>query len=122
MATKLTDVQVEILNELLTYDPSRRNWDRGVSGTSKGFGTILNEAICELNEVDTEVAQLALELDQVGGSTTYVGEAQPGGETSDANWRIKRIIETGQDISIEWAGGNANFDKVWDDRLSLTYS
>lgn len=43
MLTQFTDKQIEILNDLLTYDPSRRQWDQGVVGPAKGLGTILAE-------------------------------------------------------------------------------
>jgi hypothetical protein len=53
---------------------------------------------------------------------TYVGEADPGSATSSSVWRIKRIVETSSNISIEWADGNGNFDNVYDDRESLSYT
>ena len=70
---------------------------------------------------DGDVAQLNLEMDDTEAGTLYVGESAPGSETSDAAWRIKRIVETGPDLSILWADGNADFDNVWDDRVNLTY-
>jgi hypothetical protein len=69
------------------------------------------------------VAQYALQLDEdtVAG-ITYVGEAQPGTTTATGEWRIKRITESGVDVAIHWAGGEATFVNVWDDRLGLSYS
>lgn len=61
-------------------------------------------------------------IDDVGGGVCYVGEALPGSSTSGAVWRIRRITEIGQDFNIEWADGDANFDNVWNDRLTFTYS
>jgi hypothetical protein len=53
----------------------------------------------------------------------YRGEAAPGALTSDPVWRIRRItIESDNDVTEEWAGGNSNFDKVWDNHLALSYS
>lgn len=73
--------------------------------------------------IDAEdVLPFATELDDVGGGVTYVGSADPGTATSAASWRIKRITETGADISIEFADGDAFFDNVWDNRASLSYS
>ena len=62
-----------------------------------------------------------LQVDSVG-TTTYLGYAQAGTTTSAGTWAIKRIIETGQDVSITWADGNKDYDNIWDDRLTLTYS
>lgn len=66
--------------------------------------------------------QLTLRLDSVGGGITYVGEALPSTAESAALWRIKRLDETGPDLDLLWADGNANFDNVWDDRAILSYS
>ena len=70
----------------------------------------------------TIIGPLASQLDQVGGSITYLGEAQPGTITSAASWRIRKIVETGPDVAITWADGDEDFDNIWDDRLSLSYS
>jgi len=56
----------------------------------------------------------------------YVGEAVPGSLDTDSTWRIKRITQVdtdqwGDDIVIEWADSNANFDKSWINRLTYTY-
>jgi hypothetical protein len=71
-----------------------------------------------------DVAPYAVRVDDVGGTpdVSYVGEADPGTTTAAAAWRIKRLTDDGIDITIDWAAGDAQFDKIWDDRLSLTYS
>ena len=55
---------------------------------------------------------------------TYIGQATPGTADSDPLWRIKRVTETsnGDDITVTWASGNANFDKNWQLRTSYVYS
>ena len=68
----------------------------------------------------TVIGPLANQLDQIG-ATTYIGEATPGTALSSALWRIKKVVETGPDVTITWADGNSDFDNIWDDRLSLTY-
>lgn len=65
---------------------------------------------------------LALRVDDVS-PITYVGEAATGSATSSAVWRIKKIDETSSpDVIVTWADGNGNFDNIWDNRLSLSYS
>ena len=55
--------------------------------------------------------------------TEYVGEAEPGTATSEAKWRIKKLVYSGTNVTqILWAGGNAKFDKVWDNHTSYSYS
>lgn len=59
----------------------------------------------------------------LGDTTYYQGFALPGTSDASPNWKIKRIIETASgDVSITYAGGNANADKVWNSRLGLAYS
>lgn len=53
----------------------------------------------------------------------YKGEAVPGTAESASAWRIRKIVvEDDDDTTETWAGGNANFDKVWDDHLIYAYS
>jgi len=50
---------------------------------------------------------------------TYIGQAAAGTAQSAASWRIKLIDSYG---NITWAGGNANFANIWNNRTALTYS
>lgn len=58
------------------------------------------------------------------GDYIYIGEASVGSLESDSVWRISRtyISPIDGDIIILWANGTSNFDKVWNDHLSLSYS
>jgi len=60
-------------------------------------------------------------VDVISDSLMYVGEAEPGTLESAAAWRIKKIAGS-EDLVITWADGNNNYDNIWDNRLSLTYS
>jgi len=64
----------------------------------------------------------ALQLDEVDTSTTYIGEAAPGTATNSTGWRIMKIVENNNDLSITFPGGEDKFDQTWDNRASLTYS
>lgn len=55
-----------------------------------------------------------------GATYTYVGKASPGTATSAAQWKIFRI--TNSDTTIVWADGNDQYDNIWDNRASLSYS
>ena len=72
------------------------------------------------------VVQYSKEVDFVDASDLiYVGEALPGSTTASASWRIKKIdlnVGTDSDIGIRYADGDSNFNNVWDNHLSLTYS
>jgi hypothetical protein len=96
-------------------------YDNGGSGLA---ATDVQAAIDELAASGGTGApmQYATELDDAGAGVTYVGEAVPGSATGDPAWRVKRITETGPDVSITWADGDADFDNVWDSRATLSYS
>lgn len=68
--------------------------------------------------------KLSKEVDfTTGGTYYYIGEAPVGTPRSSPFWRIKRgIIQSDDDTSETWADGDQNFDNVWDDRLTLTYT
>lgn len=64
----------------------------------------------------------ARETDFATESLIYKGEAEPGSLFNQAVWRIRKlVISEDGDVSEKWADGNSNFDKVWDNRASLTY-
>jgi hypothetical protein len=64
----------------------------------------------------------AKRVDIVSDLVIYKGEAAVGSADSSASWRIWRLtFNVDGDVTEEWASGNANFDKVWDDRALLSY-
>jgi len=64
------------------------------------------------------------QIDFVGDTLIYRGWANPGTATSAPSWRIRRTTFVGadEDVVHEWADGNANFDNIWDNRASYSYS
>ncbi len=72
--------------------------------------------------VNTAGATLATRTDDAGSGITYVGKAAVGSVTSDAVWQIQRLTETTGDLVVQFADGNADFDNIWDNRASLSYS
>jgi hypothetical protein len=61
-------------------------------------------------------------IDAASSSVTYIGFAQAGTATSSASWMIKKILISGNVTSIAYAGGEDNYNQVWDNRASLVYS
>ena len=65
----------------------------------------------------------ATRKDDAGSSIVYYGYANPGTATSAASWRIMKMDKSADpDFTITWADGNDNYDNIWDNRASLTYS
>lgn len=92
--------------------PNTTIYTVGVQGPTGATGT-----------TEEEVAY-AKRIDFESDSTiVYKGEAQPGAVDSAAVWRIHRLVLNSEfDVVQTWADGDANFDNIWDDRLSLSYS
>ena len=67
-------------------------------------------------------AGLAIQIDEVSDTVTYVGRAQPGTVTGAGAWQIQRLTEVGEDLAVQWANGSAEFNLIWDSRLSYIYS
>ncbi|TXH08947.1 MAG: hypothetical protein E6R04_09640 [Spirochaetes bacterium] len=64
----------------------------------------------------------AKRVDNVGDAVWYHGWAAIGTATSAASWKICKVTLTGDDAATTWADGNADYDNVWDNRASLSYS
>lgn len=58
------------------------------------------------------------------GNPIYIGEANPGTGKGSAGWRIRKIIydADGNITDIQYADGDANFDNIWNNRASYSYS
>lgn len=64
----------------------------------------------------------AKRIDIVSDELIYRGEAAVGSLDNAPAWRIRKLtMNADGDVMETWAGGNANFDKVWANRASLEY-
>jgi len=61
-------------------------------------------------------------VDEVDANTVYVGKAKPGSATSDPVWAITQTLTAGDITTTAFAGGTAEYDKIWDNRASFTYT
>lgn len=68
---------------------------------------------------DGESTKLA--VNSVDSTITYVGKAAMSSLSSSSVWQIKRLTETGSNLDIEWADGDAFYDNIWDNREALSY-
>jgi len=76
-------------------------------------------------------APAAVIVDDAGAGTVYNGRAFPGTAESFAGWQISKTVVAGDLSTTTWAtvdpGGGAalsvaQFEHIWDDRASLTYT
>ena len=63
-------------------------------------------------------------VDYLSDTELYRAEAETGSTSSQAVWRIRHITVAldGTSATTLWAEGTENFDKIWDDRASYSYS
>jgi hypothetical protein len=66
--------------------------------------------------------ELVIKTDEVSKNLSYIGYALIGTADSSATWKIKRIQTIGSITSVQYANGTANFDKIWNNRSTYTYS
>lgn len=71
--------------------------------------------------IGAEEEMFDMEIDSSNPAAVYIGYAQPGTAKATAGWRIKRVSDSGTSVSVEWAGGTADFVNIWNDRASYTY-
>lgn len=90
-----------------------------------GISTEANQQ-SEISKLDSVRTSLLLQSpsisDETNPKTIYKGFAVPGARTSDAVWAIQKITNDRGIYTYQWAGGNQNFDKVWDNRAALIYT
>lgn len=109
---------------------------KGYSNTKYTEQSILNDSYDETSNVLSvqqlefdpsgvarrKVTSELISLIDASGSITYIGEATPTSTASDAVWQITRVDDSTNPVTVLYAGGNSNFDKVWNNRASLSYS
>ena len=63
-------------------------------------------------------------IDYASATVTYIGLAASGTTAAQAGWQIKRVTldSSNRPILVEFAGGAANFNGIWDTRATLSYS
>jgi len=106
------------LPRMLVYDPST-DVDASVSPDGDLVVTFDGE------EVTTKGIKYTLSMEYDGGSNlVYLGKALPGASKASAVWQIIKLTYdgSGNPTDIQWADGNENFDNIWDNRASLSYS
>lgn len=99
--------------------------------------TVINTAVQKFNAQLFEIQSLQilpavltvdannvekLRVDVPVAGTTYEGYALPGTLNGTPAWKIKKIVVAGALTTTTYASGDSNFDKVWDDRATYTYS
>lgn len=81
--------------------------------------TGINDKVQTLND---KFLQDPLLVDETAPGVIYRGFATPGSPTANPVWAIQKVINNNGIISHQWAAGNKNFDKVWNNRATLNFA
>lgn len=107
----------DVVRGALPVDGSVMTWDAYI-GKFK-FVLPLNNG----TTITDEEMPYAKRIDFISDDVLYKGEAAVGSLESSPVWRIRKIIiGVDSDVSETWANGTSTYDKIWADRLTLTYS
>lgn len=78
----------------------------------------LEESVAQAQRVD-----FIDDTPAAGQTTIYKAFADAGSIETAAVWRIsKLVLDTDDDLVTTFADGDTNYDNIWTDRLSLSYS
>ena len=61
-------------------------------------------------------------VDETNPNLVYNGFANPGANVQEPVWAIQKVTNTKGVLTYQWAAGNKNFDKIWNNRKDLVYS
>lgn len=84
-----------------------------------GFAGTEVEWLASLGGAQVDYAQ---RVDEASATVTYIGKADPGSAEGAAVWQIKKIEVIGSETEITWADGDVDFNNVWSNRASLSFS
>lgn len=75
-----------------------------------------------LRRMQTDIP-LTIAMEYSGENPIYIGKAQPGTAKSAALWQIQKLTYDGNNVTdVQWADGDTDYDNVWNNRDSLSYS
>lgn len=97
------------------------------SSFDKDFGLNIVETVGfdGKNVQRMNASNMTLRIEYDGNNNPiYIGIATPGTDTASNFWQVRKLTFDGNNnvTSIIYGGGSPNFDQVWDNRTSLTYT
>ncbi len=106
---------------------ARIHSSKSTSKIENAAGTVINPATNEkLDEVIAALGGTTNENILIDETTTanitYIGYASIGSNEANNVWKIKIVDESTSVTKIKWAAGNDNYDNIWSNRATLSYS
>lgn len=99
------------------------NDQKGKIATRRSQVSLVNGSGTQINPAteETLAGTMSIAVDETSTvGVIYVGKADIGSSTASSVWQVKKIYE--DSTPSQWADANSNFDNIWDNRTSLTYS
>lgn len=88
----------------------------------KTLQTVVGNLQAKVNSLDEKTFFQPKLVDESNANVVYNGFAAPGAKLDVGVWAIQKVTKTNGVYSYQWAGGDKNFDKVWNNRKALIYS
>ncbi len=88
----------------------------------KTLQAVVGNLQAKVNSLDDKTFFQPKLVDESNANTVYNGFAVPGSTVDAPVWAIQKVTKANGVYSYSWAGGNRNFDKVWNNRKALIYS
>ena len=107
------------------WDTNTLSWIKQ-TGTSGAAGTNVNVTnFPSTQQVAGNVGSVVFSkrYEQVDSTLAYLGDAAIGTSEGASAWRIQKLDFTAEgNVNVTFADGDDNFDNVWTNRASLSYS
>lgn len=116
--TTLTSID----NKLNNLDIRDLNQTQDNIAIGDGSNLFTSQQLGSTVALNIESVNKSIRMDDIDSNNTIIGYAVVGSATSSPVWRIQKLSTSGSITSVTWADGNFNFDNVWDNRNSLSYS
>ena len=120
----VADLRDKIMEMLQTSVNGLATEQKQTEGNSEivNIKNSVNDMKDKVNALNDKLFFEPKQVDEANSNAVYKGFANPGAQNVDAVWAIQKITNTKGVLTYLWAGGNKNFDKVWNDRKVLVYS
>lgn len=82
----------------------------------------VNDMKDKVNALNDKLFFEPKQIDEANANVIYRGFANPGASNAEAVWAIQKITNSKNVLTYQWASGNKNFDKIWNNRQKLIFS
>lgn len=120
----VADLRDKIMEMLQTSVNGLATEQKQTEGNSEivNIKNSVNDMKDKVNALNDKLFFEPKQIDEANANVIYRGFANSGASNAEAVWAIQKVTNSKKVLTYQWAGGNKNFDKVWDNRKALVYS